>query len=113
MDNLFANVPDQAIEELTDVLINNQSFRVERIVSNGQSSPDGFWYDQTETEWVVLLSGQASLRFEERDDIFNMNRGDFIEIPAGVRHRVDSTSKTEATIWLAIFYAPDKKTPDT
>ena len=72
MDNLFANVPDQAIEELTDVLINNQSFRVERIVSNGQSSPDGFWYDQTETEWVVLLSGKASLRFEERDDIFTI-----------------------------------------
>ncbi len=112
MDNLFANVPDQAIEELTDVLIRNPSLRIERIVSTGQSSPDGFWYDQTENEWVVLLSGEASLRFEERDEMINMKRGDFIEIPAGVRHRVDSTSKTEATIWLAIFFDPDKKSID-
>ena len=104
MDNLFANVPNHAHEELTDVLIKNRSVRVERIVSTGQSSPDGFWYDQTETEWVVLLSGEASLQFENRTGLINLKQGDFIEIPAGVRHRVDSTSKAEATIWLAIFY---------
>ena len=60
-----------------------------------------------------LSDAANSHDYEERDEIFNMKRGDFVEIPAGVRHRVDSTSKTEATIWLAIFYAPDKKTPDT
>lgn len=104
MENLFANILDNAPDELTETLVHNQSVRIERIVSTGQSSPDGFWYDQTETEWVVLLSGEASLQFEDRTDSITMQRGDFIEIPAGVRHRVERTSKTEPTIWLAIFY---------
>jgi cupin 2 domain-containing protein len=76
--------------------------RIERIVSTGQASPPGFWYDQADDEFVVLLMGAARLRFEEGDVTLDMKPGDWIEIPAQVRHRVESTQAESPTVWLAV-----------
>lgn len=76
--------------------------RVERIVSTGQASAPGFWYDQPDDELVVLLAGAARLRFEEGDATFDMKAGDWIDIPAHVRHRVESTQADPPTVWLAV-----------
>ncbi len=56
-DNLFSDIPDCLTEELVTILAENQHVRIERIVSNGHSSPNGFWYDQEEFEWVIVLKG--------------------------------------------------------
>lgn len=101
--NLFENITNDLPEELTEVLAESSSVRIERIVSDGQASLDGFWYDQKENEWVLLVAGSAVLEFE--DETLELGRGDHLLIPAHRRHRVTSTSLTEKTIWIAVFYA--------
>jgi cupin 2 domain-containing protein len=102
LPNLFADLPKQLPEEVITSLLESPALRIERIVSQGHASPPGFWYDQPEHEWVVLLKGAARLRFE--DEVLHMNPGDFIHIPAHKKHRVDWTWPDEPTIWLAIHY---------
>jgi cupin 2 domain-containing protein len=101
--NLFESIPENAPEELFTVLLKAEGVRVERIVSFGQSSPGGFWYDQSEHEWVLLLEGSAALGFEDGSTVALMP-GDFVNIPAGRRHRVEQTDLNERTVWLAVFY---------
>lgn len=100
--NLFENIPDKLPEELMTVLAEDSSVRIERIVSDGHASPKDFWYDQNQHEWVIVLKGSAVLEFE--DGLVELNLGDSQLIPAHRRHRVQSTSQTEQTIWLAVFY---------
>jgi cupin 2 domain-containing protein len=88
--------------EVVEVLKQRAGMSIEHIISTGQSSPPGFWYDQPGDEFVVLLAGSAVLRFEERGDLVEMNPGDWIEIPARVRHRVESTQVDPPTVWLAV-----------
>jgi cupin 2 domain-containing protein len=87
---------------MVEELIRTDGVRVERIVSHGHASPPGFWYDQKEREWVMLLSGCARLRFE--DDTVELNPGDWVNIPAHARHRVEWTKPGVDSVWLAIFY---------
>jgi cupin 2 domain-containing protein len=103
MDNLFAQIPSSLQEELTETLVNVASLRIERIVSHGHTSPAGFWYDQKEHEWVVVLRGAARLQFE--DELVELKPGDFVNIPAHRKHRVDWTTADEPTVWLAVFYS--------
>jgi cupin 2 domain-containing protein len=103
--NLRSNIPEALPEELTEVLAGSSSVRIERIVSDGHASPEGFWYDQADNEWVLLVSGSAELEFE--DHTIEMKPGDYVLIPAHQKHRVASTSGTEKTIWLAVFYEND------
>lgn len=105
-ENLFSHVPDELPEELVSVLAENKNVRIERIVSDGHASPDGFWYDQPQHEWVLLVSGSAELSIEKDTGIerLKLEAGDHVLIPAHQRHRVESTSQTEKTIWLAVFY---------
>lgn len=100
--NLFDAIPSQLPEELTQVLLQNESLRIERIVSEGHASEENFWYDQDEHEWVLLIQGSACIEYDHGDTI-NMTKGDYVLIPAHQKHRVKSTSNTEKTIWLAIF----------
>ncbi len=81
-----------------------EGLRIERIVSYGQCSPEGFWYDQDENEWVLLLDGSATLSFEEGDPV-DLKPGDHLNIPAGTRHRVEKTEQNGRTVWLAVFYS--------
>ncbi|KAH0485713.1 MAG: hypothetical protein KVP17_003414 [Porospora cf. gigantea B] len=101
--NLLQSIPTDRSKEVTEVLVESGSTRVERIVSHGQASPAGFWYNQSEHEWVMVLTGEARMRFE--DKVVDLKSGDSIDIPPRVKHRVDSTSATEPTIWLAVFFS--------
>jgi cupin 2 domain-containing protein len=78
--------------------------RIERIVSRGQASPEGFWYDQEEDEWVVVLEGRAAIEFEGQAEAVELVRGSYLNIPAHVRHRVAWTEPEQNTIWLAVHY---------
>ena len=103
LTNLFADIPENLSEELVQTLVSTPGVHIERIVSLGHSSPEGFWYDQEAAEWVVLLKGAARLRFEGEEAI-DLRPGAFVNIPAHKRHRVEWTEPREPTIWLAIHY---------
>jgi cupin 2 domain-containing protein len=102
--NLFASMPSEMPAELFQVLLETQNFRLERIVSAGQATPPGEWYDQDAHEWMVLLSGAAGLRFEGEPESRRLRPGDYLLIPAHRRHRVEWTDPTQATVWLALHY---------
>jgi cupin 2 domain-containing protein len=104
VSNLFAGLPAELPAELIQTVAAGPGVRVERIASRGHASPPGFWYDQAEDEWVLVVRGAARLRFE--DGAVEMRPGDHLTIPAGRRHRVEWTSPDEATIWVAVFYPP-------
>ena len=104
--NFLAELPRDTDAELIEVLVQAAGVRIERIVSTGQASPPGFWYDQPDNEFVVLLTGSAVLRFEDGDCRFDLKPGDWIEIPAHVRHRVEATQADPPTVWLAVHRNP-------
>ncbi len=101
--NLFEHLPDSLSRECFDEVLRNRSVRIERILSQGQASPESGWYDQDEHEWVVLLQGGARLAFEDQPDV-ELVAGDYLMIPAHTRHRVSWTDPQIITIWLAVFY---------
>jgi cupin 2 domain-containing protein len=99
VENLFANLPDLSRSEQSLSLFENPSVKIERIVSESYSSPAGFWYDQDEDEWVMVVRGEATLEFEG-GELVRMKEGDYVTIPRHVRHRVQQTDPK--TIWLAV-----------
>lgn len=103
--NLLSGVPETLPEELFERLpLQVQDLRLERIVSRGHATPEGEWYDQPAHEWVLLISGSAGLRFEGDDRVHILMPGDYLDIPAGCRHRVEWTHPTTDTVWLALHY---------
>lgn len=102
--SLFSGIAaDNNVEQFQD-LLHRPSVRIERIVSSGQASPPGFWYDQEDGEWVMLLSGEARLLIEGEARPRTLRPGDWINLPAHCRHRVEWTSPNEETLWLAVHY---------
>ncbi|MBR6789294.1 MAG: cupin domain-containing protein [Oscillospiraceae bacterium] len=99
--NLFEGYSPVSDEEQVDILLENSDIRIERIVSAGQISPPGFWYDQDQDEWVTVLQGEARLT-TETEAIF-LKKGDSAFLPAELRHRVDYTSTEPPCIWLCVF----------
>src|SRR5437764_1772562 len=95
--NLFAEIPAVLPEELVQTLLSRSTFRIERIVSLGHTSPEGFWYDQETHEWVLLVSGAARLLLEG-DGPLDLRPGTFVNIPAHQRHRVEWTDPARPTI---------------
>ncbi|MCX6152092.1 MAG: cupin domain-containing protein [Ignavibacteriales bacterium] len=104
LKNIFSELPDSNLEEIFESLLEKENIRIERIVSTGQSSPDGFWYEQEMNEWVILLKGSASILFESEEEERLLTTGDYIYIPAQVKHRVNWTDKNQETIWLAVHF---------
>lgn len=102
--NLFADIPRRLAAEEVATLLSSPAVRIERIVSRGQASPPGFWYDQPQAEWVIVLAGRAALRFEEDDAPTRLGPGDWLHIPAHRRHRVEWTDPAQATVWLAVHH---------
>jgi cupin 2 domain-containing protein len=100
--NVFVDLPPSLPDELFSTLLESGNIRVERIVSHGHASPEGFWYNQDHHEWVVVLKGAARLAFE--NETIEMKSGDFMNIPARTNHRVVWTTPDEPTIWLAVHY---------
>ena len=99
VDNLFANLPECSETEQSLSLFEKPSIKIQRIVSESYSSPAGFWYDQDEDEWVVVLRGKATLEFEG-GELVRMQEGDYVTIPRHLKHRVQQTDAK--TIWLAV-----------
>lgn len=104
--NLFDDIPDRLPEEQFVPLLTTADVRVERIVSRGHASPEGSWYDQPQPEWVAVLAGSAGLQFEGETAARILRRGDYLHIPAHVRHRVAWTDADEPTVWLAVHHRP-------
>jgi cupin 2 domain-containing protein len=102
--NLLRDLPDARTAEIVETIVGAPGVRIERIVSFGHASPEGFWYDQPEAEWVLLLAGAARLRFADEADARALGPGDYVHIAAHRRHRVEWTDPERATIWLAVFH---------
>lgn len=102
--NLFDDVPIELAEERFDALASGTGAHIERIVSTGQTTPPGQWYDQNRAEWVVLLQGAAHLLFEGDTAPVELAPGDWVEIPAHCRHRIVWTPPDRTSVWLAVHY---------
>jgi cupin 2 domain-containing protein len=102
MHNLFAELPAGGGAEQFVELLSRPGLRIERIVSGGQSSPPGFWYDQPQGEWVLVLQGEARLSFKDEPAPRLLLSGDFVDIAPHRQHRVESTAAP--TVWLAVHY---------
>jgi len=101
--NIFQNIPNNLKEELFEDIISTYKLKIERIVSQGNTTPAGEWYDQDSNEWVIVIQGGATISFENEKDV-NLTTGDYINIPAHQKHRVAWTDKNTQTIWLAVYY---------
>jgi cupin 2 domain-containing protein len=104
LTNLLAAIPNELPEELVQKLLSTPGLRIERILSRGHASPDGFWYDQKTHKWVLLLTGAARLQLEG-DGPLELLPGSFVNIPAHKRHRVEWTDPARTTVWLVIHYS--------
>ncbi len=102
--NLFAGVPEEISAEIIEILLKTPAFHLEHIISAGQATPEGQWYDQETHEWVLLLTGAAGLLFEGETEVRGLRPGDCLLIPAHCRHRVAWTDPNQKTLWLALHY---------
>lgn len=109
--NLLTLEPAARDAEVTRMIVAGKGVRLERIVSHGQASPDGFWYDQAEGEWVAVLTGRARIRIADQADAIALGPGDTLLLPARCRHRVEWTDPDQPTVWLALFVDGDLKAP--
>lgn len=100
--NIFEDLPQHLLIEVVQTIIQVADVRIERIISHGHASAPDFWYNQSQHEWVIVLKGAARLQFEE--GIVEMKPGDFVNIPAFKKHRVDWTTPDEPTVWLCVWY---------
>ena len=103
--NLLAPLADATAAERVRILLAVGGARIEQIVSAGQASPEGFWYDQDDTEYVLLLAGTARLRIAGEDRARVLCPGDYLVLPAHCRHRVEATSRDPPAVWLTIHLA--------
>ena len=101
MNNIFDLPSSLPNKELFESLVSANNILIERIISTGQTTPPGEWYDQDQDEWVILLQGFASLCYADGRQI-KLIVGDYLLIPAHQKHRVESTSSEPPCIWLAI-----------
>ena len=99
---MFDAIPTEMSEELIETIAGNKNVRIERIVSHGHASQEGFWYDQDEDEFVLLVEGEAELEFE--DGTMHLKPGDYLTIVAHRKHRVKWTTPEQPTIWLAVHF---------
>jgi len=94
--------------EILETLLSEKSFFIERIITNGQTTPKGTWLSQEKAEFVVLLNGNATLIIRENNQIINMKAFDYILIPPYCEHRVDCVSENQEIVWLAVHFDNQK-----
>jgi cupin 2 domain-containing protein len=104
--SLFSHGTSDFDDELIDTMLTGRDFRLLRIVSNGQSTPEGQWLDQDDDEWVVLVKGAAMVRVEGEDKARALTPGEWLYLPAHCRHRVEWTAPDQPTVWLALHSGP-------
>lgn len=93
-------IPKESKDEIFETLLTNKSIKIERIVSYGQTTKEDYWYDQKEDELVVVLKGDAKIKYKS-GKIFELKSGSSLYIKAHTKHQVVYTSNP--TVWLAIF----------
>ncbi len=103
MNNIFNDIPQNLEAEVFERLVESEYVTIERIISKGHNSSESDWYDQDKNEWVIVLSGEAVLLFADGSSV-NLKAGDFIDIPAHKKHKVEWTFPDTETIWLAVHY---------
>lgn len=101
MNNIFNLPPSLPDREIFESIVANDNILIERIISTGQTTPLGEWYDLDNNEWVILLQGEAVLSYEDGSRI-ELKAGDYLLIPAHQKHRVEYTSSEPPCIWLAV-----------
>ena len=116
LGNLYHHIPAELPTEISECLMQSKGIKIERIVSRGHASDVDVWYDQPQHEWVLVVQGEAKLRFRDefrdgfRDEfgdgntVVHLTAGMYLNIPAHVQHRVEWTKENQETIWLAVFY---------
>ena len=102
--NILTGLPDARGGEIFEPLVERNGVRVERIVSRGQATPDGEWYDQAGDEWVLVVAGRAELLIEGEATPRELGPGDYLHLPARCRHRVAWTDPDSPTVWLAVHW---------
>lgn len=103
LNNIFENLPYKIDGEIFEEILTTKDFKLERIVSEGYASPQGFWYDQKQNEFVLLLAGSAKISFDD-GKIFELKPGDYLIINAHQKHKVDWTAPDQKTFWLTLHY---------
>ena len=104
ISNIFSNIPSNISQEIFETIITTDELKIERIISKGHVSPKDFWYDQSDSEWVMVLQGRAKLRFRENGEVIELSPGDHLNIPPHVKHRVEWTDPNQETTWLVVYY---------
>ncbi len=105
MKNIFSALTSNLQEEVFDELLRAENIRIERIVSQGHTSPETGWYDQEANEWVLVLEGAGTILFAEDNRQVTLRKGDYLHIPAHAQHKVIWTDPKELTVWLAVHYS--------
>ncbi len=103
VSSLLSNLPVDMTDEAFEDIVLSDSVRIERIVSQGHTSPEHGWYDQVENEWVMVVKGAGEITFED-GTVLTLNEGEHVTIPAHTKHKVSHTPIDQQTIWLAVFY---------
>jgi len=103
MPNIFDNIPNDLTNEAFSELLKTSTVKIERIISKGHKSPEAGWYDQAQSEWLMLVQGSAKLVFEDQHEV-ELQLGDYLNIPAHQKHKVSWTDPNVETIWLAVHY---------
>jgi cupin 2 domain-containing protein len=101
MPNIYELSQEVSQLEKFEQIAVGKNIQIERIVSTGQTTPSGQWYDQKLDEWVILLQGEAELSYADNTRI-KLKAGDYLLIPAHTEHRVEYTSIEPPCIWLAV-----------
>ena len=110
-NNLLTSTTVLAGEEVEQLLCSGPGWRLVRIHSNGASSPEAFWYEQDENEWLTILKGSARLRLADPDVWVDLSVGDQLTLSSGRRHRVERTDSDPGTIWLALYWTDGSDVP--
>ena len=103
MNNILDSIPKDLSNELFEDLVSSDKVKIERIISKGHTSPDFGWYDQEQSEWVIIIAGSAVIGFDDKPSV-TLNAGDYLNIPAHQKHKVAWTDPNVETIWLAVHY---------
>ena len=106
-DNIFTRIPGDIPDEIFETITEDENVKIERIISDGHTTPEDSWYDQSRDEWVILLKGIAEITFENEPQPLTLKPGDYVLIPAFTRHRVTRTDATQPTIWLAVHWGKE------
>ncbi len=101
MPNIFQELPDNLSVEHFETITTGENVRIERIVSNENTTPEGEWYDQSQRECDIVLEGSGSIEFEEGRSV-TLKKGDHLLIEKQERHRVTRTDPD--TFWLAVHF---------